>query len=129
VASAPFERHNAALRREIAALEHKSRRRDVLVDDAALVRFFDARIPATVHSGTTFEAWRREAERTEPRLLFMSREDLVRPEAGDISAARFPDALHFEGADLRLRYRFDPGHPLDGVTAVVPLHLLNKLRP
>src|SRR5690606_6325078 len=61
VASAPFERHNAALRREIAALEHKSRRRDVLVDDAALVRFFDARIPATVHSGTTFEAWRREA--------------------------------------------------------------------
>jgi ATP-dependent helicase HrpA len=129
VTSAPFARHNAALRREIAALEHKSRRRDVLVDDVAVARFFDARIPATVNSGVTFEAWRRQAERAEPQLLFMRREHLVRPEAGDVSAARYPDSLPGAGADLRLRYRFEPGHPLDGVTAVVPLHLLNKLQP
>src|SRR5690606_9327388 len=54
VSSAPFQRHNTALRREIVALEHKSRQRDVLVDDSALFRFFDARIPASVNSGTSF---------------------------------------------------------------------------
>ncbi len=127
VSNAPFQQHNAALRREIVALEHKSRRRDVLVDDSALFRFFDARIAPTVNSGTSFEAWRKQAERGDPRLLYMSREDLVRAEAGDISAARFPDGLHAAGTELRLRYRFDPGHPLDGVTAVVPLHLLNRI--
>ena len=129
VSTAPFQRHNAALKREIVALEHKSRRRDVLVDDAALFRFFDARIPAGVNSGASFEAWRKQAERREPQLLYMRREDMVRAEAGDISAARFPDSLHAGGAELKLRYRFDPGHPLDGVSAIVPLHLLNRIAP
>jgi ATP-dependent helicase HrpA len=129
ISRAPFQRHNEALKREIVALEHKSRRRDVLVDDSALFCFFDARIPAAVNSGASFEAWRIEAERSEPRLLFMRREDLMRTEAGDISAARFPDSLHVSGVELKLRYRFDPGHPLDGVTAIVPLHLLNRISP
>jgi ATP-dependent helicase HrpA len=129
VSRAPFHRHNTALRREIVALEHKSRRRDVLVDEAAMFRFFDARIPAGVNSGAGFEAWRKQAEREQPQLLFMSREDLIRPEAGDVSAARFPDRLRVGGTELALRYRFDPGHPLDGVTAIVPLHLLNRFAP
>src|SRR5690606_27746281 len=51
------------------------------------------------------------------------------PEARDVSAERFPDRLKVEDTELRLRYRFDPGHPLDGVTAIVPLHLLNRIAP
>ncbi|MGH8665913.1 MAG: ATP-dependent RNA helicase HrpA [Burkholderiales bacterium] len=129
VSTAQFQRHNAALKREIVALEHKSRRRDVLVDDSALFRFFDARIPAGVNSGASFEAWRKQTERDEPRLLFMRHDDLVRAAAGDISAARFPDSLRAGDTELKLRYRFDPGHPLDGVTAIVPLHLLNRIAP
>jgi ATP-dependent helicase HrpA len=129
VSNAPFERHNAALRRELTALEHNSRRSDVLVDGHALFRFFDARVPAAVSSGTSFEAWRKAAERSDPQLLYMRREDLLRPEASDISAERFPDTMQAAGVELRLRYRFDPGHPLDGVTAIVPLHLLNRIDP
>jgi ATP-dependent helicase HrpA len=129
VSAAPFQRHNEQLQRELAQLEHKSRRHDVLVDEQAMFRFFDARIPADVHSGSRFETWRRRAEQEDPELLFMRKGDLMRAGADEVSAERFPDALEVEGAKLALRYRFDPGHPLDGVTAVVPLHLLNRLRP
>ncbi len=129
VSQAPFQRHNEALRREVVELEHKARRRDVLVDEHAMYRFFDARIPADIYSATRFESWRRSAERENPKLLFRSRADLVRDGADEVSAARYPDTLDFGGVTLQLRYRFDPGHPLDGVTAIVPLHLLNRLRP
>ena len=31
------------------------------------------------------------------------------------------------GTALPLKYRFTPGHPLDGLTLTVPLRLLNQL--
>ena len=129
VADAPFQRHNAGLRREIEALEHKARRRDVLVDEQAMFRFFDVRLPANICTGRTFEAWRKEAESADPRLLFMHAADLMRAGFEGVSAALYPEHIDVGEIRLRLRYRFDPGHPLDGVTAAVPLHALNKLRP
>jgi ATP-dependent helicase HrpA len=126
---APFHRHNEGLKRELAMMEHKTRRHDVLVDENVMFRFFDARIPADVHSGARFEAWRRQAEQTQPKLLYMTRQDLVRSDADIAGADRFPDALVIDDLRIGLRYRFDPGHPLDGVTATVPLHLLNRMRP
>src|SRR5207253_876282 len=62
-------------------------------------------------------------------LLFMTRDALMRHDAANITQAFFPDALDVEGARLPLKYRFAPGHPLDGVTLTVPLALLNKLDP
>ncbi|RPI45821.1 MAG: ATP-dependent RNA helicase HrpA [Betaproteobacteria bacterium] len=124
-----FARHNERLRGELIELENKSRRRDVLVDEHAMYRFFDARIPADIHSGSRFEAWRKQAEKDRPQLLFMTREDLMRHGVDEVSVARFPDAVAFDGGSVKLRYRFEPGHPLDGVTALVPLHLLNRLKP
>jgi ATP-dependent helicase HrpA len=129
VSQGQFQTHNAALRREVLELESKARRRDVLVDEAAIARFFDARLPAHVSSVASFEDWRQQAERNEPRLLFMRREDLLRLDGREIAAERFPDTLAAGDAKLKLRYRFDPGHPLDGVTASIPLHLLNRLSP
>lgn len=126
---APFHHHNERLKRELALMEHKTRRHDVLVDENAMFRFFDARIPANVHSGASFEAWRRQAEQAQPKLLFMTRQDLVRNDADVPTVDRFPDVFAVDELRLRMRYRFDPGHPLDGVTTVVPLHLLNRLRP
>jgi ATP-dependent helicase HrpA len=125
---APFHQHNERLKRELALMEHKTRRHDVLVDENAIFRFFDARIPSDVHSGASFEAWRREAEKTQPKLLFMAQQDLLRVDADVASVDRFPDTIIIDETRFKLRYRFDPGHPLDGVTTVVPLHLLNRLR-
>jgi len=126
---APFQAHNTALRRELEELEHKARRRDVLVDEDAIYRFFAARVPAEISSGAAFETWRKSAEKAEPRLLFMNRTDLTRQGGESVTAALFPEVLEIDGVKLKLRYRFDPGHPLDGVTALLPLHLLNRLRP
>ena len=126
---APFFAHNRQLAREVEALEHKARRRDVLVDDEAIYAFYDRLVPEGIVNGAGFEKWREEAERTNPRLLHMTREYLMRHAAAGITEAQFPARIQAADADLGLGYRFEPGHPLDGVTATVPLHLLNQLEP
>jgi ATP-dependent helicase HrpA len=53
----------------------------------------------------------------------------MRHEAADVTQARFPDTMFIDNLGLPLAYRFEPGHPLDGVTVTIPLPLLNKLEP
>jgi ATP-dependent helicase HrpA len=125
--TALFFKHNQTLVKEVQELEHKARRRDVLVDEQAIFEFYDGIVPQGIYNGAGFEKWRRDAEGGQPQLLFLTREYLMRHAAGHITEAQFPDQLHAAGADLKLKYRFDPGHPLDGVTVSVPLHLLNQL--
>ena len=122
-----FFEHNRKLIRELRDLENKARRRDVLVDEHTIYEFYDALIPVGIYNRAGFERWRRDAEAAEPQLLFLTREYLMRHAATEIAEELFPDALRAGEADYKLRYRFDPGHPLDGVTVTVPLHLLNTL--
>jgi len=124
---APFFEHNRKLVEEIQELEHKSRRQDVLVDEERMYAFFDARVPADIHNGAAFDKWRREAERENPRLLYMSRDDLMRHGAEDVTEELFPETAVVGETPCPLTYRFDPGHPLDGVTLTLPLHLLNQI--
>jgi len=124
---APFLAHNRGLLKEIEALEEKARRRDVLVDEETIYAFYDAVVPEGIVNGAGFEAWRAEAERASPRLLYMTREYLMRHAAAAVTEAQFPDRIEAGGAGLKLAYRFEPGHPLDGVTVTVPLHVLNQL--
>lgn len=126
-APTPFLEHNRKLIDEVAALEHKTRRPDVLVDEQEIFAFYDAVVPAGICNGAAFEKWRRQAERENPRLLYLSREYLMRHEAAGVTEDRFPDAMPLDGLRLPLTYRFDPGHMLDGVTVTVPLPLINKL--
>ena len=124
---APFFEHNGKLIAEIAALEHKTRRPDVLVNEEEIFAFYDAIVPAGIGNGAAFEKWRRQAEQKNPRLLYLSREYLMRHEAVHVTEDRFPDVMLVDDLGLPLTYRFDPGHILDGVTMTVPLPLLNKL--
>ncbi|HWH46886.1 MAG TPA: ATP-dependent RNA helicase HrpA, partial [Burkholderiales bacterium] len=125
--SGAFLRHNRELRAEVEDLEHKSRRHDVLVDDDAIFAFYDALVPRDLWSGQQFERWRRAAEQSNPRLLFLARTQLMRHGAEEITEQRFPETLEVGGVAYALSYKFEPGHPLDGVTIAVPLHLLNQL--
>ena len=125
--NADFLRHNQRLVTEVEEFEHKSRRRDVLVDESRIVEFYDQRLPKDVWSGQQFETWRREVERKDPRLLFLTREHLMLHAAADITGERFPERLELNGISYKLSYRFEPGHALDGVTMTVPLHLLNQV--
>ena len=122
-----FLRHNQKLIAEIERLEHKSRRPDVLVDEALIEAFYDARIAPEVLDVAGFEKWRREAERADPKLLHLTREQLMRHEAEGITTERFP--AHFEvfGQKLKLAYVHAPGEADDGVTLTVPLAMLNQI--
>jgi ATP-dependent helicase HrpA len=125
--NAPFLDHNRRLIEEVQELEHKSRRHDVLVDDEAIFAFYAERIPEGIYSAVDFEKWRREAERDNPKLLFLTRDYLMRHSAEQVTEDLFPDALAVGMQTFDLAYRFEPGHALDGVTMIVPLHLLNQL--
>lgn len=129
VSNAPFFQRNQQLIREVEQLEHKARRQDVLVDEEALFAFYSERIPAEVVDAASFEAWRKEAEKTEAKLLHLTREELMRHAAQHVTENQFPEWLELEDGRLKLRYRFEPNHPLDGVTLDVPLAILNRLQP
>jgi len=124
---AKFFINNQTVIKEVEALEHKARKRDVLVDEQTLFAFYDERVPAGIHNGAAFEAWRTEAEKENPRLLYLTREYLMRHSAMDVTEDLFPETLRVGDATYKLRYRFEPSHPLDGVTVTVPLHVLNTL--
>ncbi|HYK13298.1 MAG TPA: ATP-dependent RNA helicase HrpA, partial [Burkholderiales bacterium] len=123
----PFFAHNQRLVKEVQELEHKARRRDVLVDEATIFHFYDDIVPADIYNGAGFDKWRQHAERANPKLLFMTREYLMRQNAAGVTAEQFPEQLDVAGVQLKLRYRFEPAHPLDGVTVTAPLALLNQL--
>ncbi|HKB61063.1 MAG TPA: DUF3418 domain-containing protein [Gallionellaceae bacterium] len=126
---APFFAHNQRLIREIEALEHKARRPDVLVDEELIYAFYDARLPAGLHNGADFEKWRKEAERGNPRLLFLKRDDLMRHEAEGITTGQFPPQLVMNGVSYALAYHFAPGEKNDGVTLAIPQALINQVSP
>ena len=126
---APFFAHNRRLVRDIENLEHKSRRPDVLVDDELIFAFYDSLIPEGMHNGASFEAWRKEAEAANPKLLYLKREDLMRHEAAGITTAQFPPHMAMAGRDFALEYQHDPGGARDGVTMTVPLVALNQVSP
>ncbi|WP_127820610.1 DUF3418 domain-containing protein, partial [Microbacterium sp. CPCC 204701] len=123
-----FERRNLELRRRLEKVEERERRRDILVGDEAVYRFYDARIPRDVFDARSFEAWWRDASSRTPRLLDMTEADLV-DEASRGDARDFPARWRQGDQVLSLAYRFEPGAPDDGVTAIVPLALLAQLRP
>ena len=126
---APFFTHNQRQVREIEDLEHKSRRPDVLVDEELIFAFYDALVPQDVCNLRAFDAWRAEAEKKEPRLLFLKRADLMRHEAAGITTDVFPKQLRLGagGTEFALSYHFEPGSPRDGVTAAVPVAALNQI--
>jgi ATP-dependent helicase HrpA len=122
--SAPFYAHNRQLIENLRVFEHKARRLDILADEQAIFDFYDQRVPVNICERRTFEQWLRGAEL---ELLHIPREYLLRGEP--VTEELFPDRLQIGGLDLRLSYRFEPGHDADGVTVTVPLLALTQLSP
>ena len=118
--------HNRRLIREIEALEHRSRRPDVLVDDDLLFAFYDSRIPQSVCSREQLLIWLKKVPEEDSQLC-LSKADLMRHEAAGITVDRYPKKMLVGGAELSLTYHFEPGSPKDGVTLVVPLTQLNQV--
>ncbi len=126
---ASFFTANERLIAEVEELEHKARRQDVLVDEHQLFAFYDSKIPADIFNAASFEKWRSEAEKLNPKLLYLTRDDLMRHGADAITEVQFPEKIMLGGVETHLKYRFEPNHALDGVSATIPLVLLNQLNP
>lgn len=124
-----FLSHNLRLVREIRELEHKTRRPDVLVDDEQIFAFYDEKLPADVCGTISFEAWRKEAEKKDPRLLYLSKEELMRHDATNATQQYYPKTLEMAGVTMALTYHFEPGSPRDGITLTVPVYALNQIDP
>jgi ATP-dependent helicase HrpA len=123
---APFLAANQKLVRQVAELEHKSRRQDVLVDDELIYAFYDQQLPAHICNGATMERWYRDAARENPKLLQLTREELMRHEAAGITTQTFPKTLRLGGVDCACSYLHEPGDPRDGLSVTLPIFALNQ---
>ncbi len=128
-----FMAANKKLMAQVMELEHKSRRQDVLVDEAMIQAFYEQHLPEDVCSCKTLERWHRDESRrrsaagdqTEP--LLMTREALMRHEAVGITAQAFPKMVRLGGVDCAAQYLHAPGDSKDGLTVTVPLFVLNQV--
>ncbi|MBZ8138963.1 ATP-dependent RNA helicase HrpA [Rubrivivax gelatinosus] len=122
----PFLAHNRKLIAQVEELEHKSRRQDVLVDDELIHAFYDQQLPAEVCSGATLEKWFREEVKKQPKLLQLTRDELMRHEAAGITTDAFPKTVRVGGIDCVASYLHEPGDAKDGITVTLPIYALNQ---
>lgn len=122
-----FWGENRQLLSEVAELENRARRRDILVDDQTLFDFYDTRLPEDIVSTRHFDAWWKKARHDQPDLLNFEKSMLINDSADGVTEADYPD--HWQQGKLRfkLTYQFEPGSDADGVTVHIPLPVLNQV--
>ncbi|MHB1249701.1 MAG: DUF3418 domain-containing protein, partial [Polaromonas sp.] len=123
----PFLAANLKLIEQVQDLEHKARRQDVLVDEELIYAFYDQQLPADICTGAGCEHWYRDEVKKQPKLLLLTREELMRHEAAGITTQAFPRTLRLGGVDCTATYLHEPGDARDGVTVDVPLFALNQV--
>ncbi|MGQ4597674.1 ATP-dependent RNA helicase HrpA [Nocardia sp. R6R-6] len=123
-----FFHRNRALLDDVADLEHRARRRDILVDDEVLYEFYDQRLPGDVISVRHFDSWWRTARRTDAALLDFSTATVTNAGAGALDPADFPDSWRQGELSFPLTYQFEPGNDDDGVTVRIPVEQLAHVR-
>lgn len=122
-----FFHDNRKLLGEVEELEHRARRRDILVDDETLFDFYDQRIPEHVVSGAHFDSWWKHKRRDEPDALDFERSMLINEKAGSVTKDDYPDSWRQGKLKFRVTYQFEPGADADGVTVHIPLQVLNQV--
>ncbi len=126
--NARFYVANQKLLEEVGMIQHKGRRVDLVEDEQWLYEFYDSKLPPEVVSGVTLDTWRKTAERANPKILFLTKEDLTREhEENYVNDWDYPDSKKVGNLTIPLQYRFEPGHNEDGVTAIIPVHQLNQV--
>ncbi|MDN0199505.1 ATP-dependent RNA helicase HrpA [Streptomyces sp. S.PNR 29] len=122
-----FFADNRKLLTEVEELEHRARRRDILVDDETLFDFYDQRVPEHVVSGAHFDSWWKRKRHEQPDFLDFEREMLINERAGAVTKADYPDSWRQGDLKFRVTYQFEPGADADGVTVHIPLQVLNQV--
>ncbi|MFE5034801.1 ATP-dependent RNA helicase HrpA [Streptomyces sp. NPDC056683] len=123
-----FFADNRRLLSEVEELEHRARRRDIVVDDDTLFDFYDQRVPDHVVSGAHFDSWWKRKRHEQPEFLDFEREMLIRESAEAVTKADYPDSWRQGQLKFRVTYQFEPGADADGVTVHIPLQVLNQVK-
>ncbi|MGW0189734.1 ATP-dependent RNA helicase HrpA [Streptomyces sp. NPDC003362] len=122
-----FFADNRRLLSEVEELEHRARRRDIVVDDETLFDFYEQRVPDHVVSGAHFDSWWKRKRHEQPDFLDFEREMLIRESAEAVTKADYPDTWRQGPLKFRVTYQFEPGADADGVTVHIPLQVLNQV--
>lgn len=127
-----FLETNRRMLEEAEELEHRARRRDIVVDEHTLFDFYDQRVPADVVSGAHFDQWWKKERQRNGRLLTFDPSMLTHDTAEEISAGDYPEQWLFEsrgaeGLTFPITYHFEPGAADDGLTIEVPVATLNRV--
>lgn len=119
---------NHRLVNEVEELEHKSRRQDILVDDALIFEFYDSKIPLDITCAKEFDHWWKREKLANSDFLLLSKSLLINPTAEKVAKNDYPDYwLYNNQIQLKLTYQFDIGGARDGVTVNIPLTILNQI--
>ncbi|MFJ3235055.1 ATP-dependent RNA helicase HrpA [Streptomyces sp. NPDC086787] len=122
-----FFADNRRLLSEVEELEHRARRRNIVVDDETLFDFYDQRVPEHVVSGAHFDSWWKRKRQEQPEFLDFEREMLIRESAEAVTKSDYPDSWRQGQLKFRVTYQFEPGADADGVTVHIPLQVLNQV--
>ncbi len=123
----PFFAQNQVAREEVESLEHKSRRKDILIHDNDLYAFYEEELPPQVCDARSLDKWYRKASAKQPELLHLNKEALMKHQASPVDENAFPGEFRYAGIPLKLRYTFAPGSEADGVTVFVPQAMVGQL--
>jgi ATP-dependent helicase HrpA len=123
-----FLAENQRLLEEAEELEHRARRRDIVVDEDTLFDFYDARVGAEVVSGAHFDTWWKQERQRRPDLLTFDPAMLTHDTAEEVREEDYPETWQQGGGlTFSLSYVFEPGAVDDGVTIDVPVATLNRV--
>ncbi|MEC4016474.1 ATP-dependent RNA helicase HrpA [Streptomyces sp. H27-D2] len=122
-----FFHDNRKLLGEVEELEHRARRRDILVDDETLFDFYDEKLPEHIVSGAHFDSWWKEQHRESPELLNFEQSMLINEQAEAVNKDDYPDSWRQDRLKFPVTYQFEPGADADGVTVHIPLQVLNQV--
>lgn len=148
--NAKFVRHNLNLQESIAKLAAKTRRRDLVIDDYVVARFYQERLPDFVVDRARLEkfdretaapAWLKDAGDSmavsnwlsEPPpadpvpSIYMRPDDLIAVQTTAMVDEAFPDELVVGSSRLPVQYRFEPGSARDGVNVTIHQAALSQV--
>lgn len=122
-----FFKHNQQLLLDVESLEHKSRRRDILVDEDVLVEFYQQRLPEGIYNAPKFVSWWKKKKTVQGDFLNFAPELLMQRSGDHISPLDFPDNWYKGNLTLQLSYHFEPSAEDDGVSVHIPVALINQI--
>ena len=138
----------------ITALAAKTRRRDLVIDNYQIAKFYQSRLPGDVFDRARLEKIDRQLSvpewtkslsssaavsqwldsppgnddsRDEGECLFMRPDDLVTVETDTITDEAYPDELIIGQSRLPLEYHFEPGSERDGIRVKVHQSALSQI--